>query len=738
MKPHNLTLFSLPLAAAVALSSCKKKPEVVTGQTPTTPTPAAEKPAEEAPPVVVVPPVDRASKLGFAQMLPKDTSTLVLLQHGDEVAKRFKGSKLYAFMEKQNPSMTEPDPTEATGGVTAMDILGNEFFLATGKTTAEQSKNLMTFSGRSNYFQTRSTLKMIISSLQGGEMDMSDMEPGAMVANFIKDPKSGIDLLKKSEMPAIYAGCKPSAESKEKVMQTFAGFTANLAMAGAAVEEISFEVDGRKFSGNQLSGKKLVEELQADQAMMENLEESLDEETRKELFSVVAEKNLIAVTGEVNGYVVLFVGSRKEDLKFAATPAESLAASPALSFVDPYLEKNPITVAYSEQGVLEGLSSSNGFSDIAEAIRDAIGGNGKIDTREIEAMLDVISERQKDLMSLSKFSTFGAVAMLDEGFKLETFGGSNMPNIQPEVTNKMGALGSAPDVAVFANWTSNAAYGVKMNAYLESLVETAYSVTKNISTWEVEENPSFDQFKSMFTMFEENFSDDAVQVWQSLNGDMSDGLGNETAFVIDLNGEMPPIPNVPQELVKDGKFPRISWVKPVKDRSKLVSAWGKINTSGENIMKQVSAMMEQEQAMPKPMSSKDNGLITWFFAGPLFTDDFAPSVTLNDKWFVASTSKNQGVNFVNQAAASNTGKTGAFLSVDFDALRKCGKHWVDAVDKNKDAVFKDNESAKEDFTENKQLINDGLEALSELDEMSLHSRKESNVERTSLHLKTRK
>ena len=154
-------------------------------------------------------------------------------------------------------------------------------------------------------------------------------------------------------------------------------------------------------------------------------------------------------------------------------------------------------------------------------------------------------------------------------------------------------------------------------------------------------------------------------------------------------------------------------------------------------MGEVSKMMERDQAMPKPMSSKDNGLITWFFAGPLFTDDFAPSVTLDDKWFVASTSKNLAVDLAKQAGSSASGKTGAFMRVDFDALRACAEHWVKAVDENKDAIFENNPSAGEDFTENKKMITDGLKAFVEMDELTLHSREESGISRSTIHLKTR-
>jgi uncharacterized protein YoaH (UPF0181 family) len=732
-------LFSLPLAASLAVISCKKNQTASpvtatqTGES-VNPVTTPETPLIPAPSVS---PGDRASKLGFAQMLPKDTETLILIQNGAEVAKRVKGSKFYGFLKSQNPGIDDMVDGEGGDSLGAMDILGQEFFLATGKNTGEQSANLVRFSNRQNYYQFRNLLAMVISSLKEEEPDMEMLSEEGPLFDMVKDPQSGLELLKKSESPPIFVGCKTTAENRDKVLQAFKGMTANLAMAGASAEELNFEADGRTFEGHQIAGKKLVEDLKADQALIERMDEKLEKDVQAELWKILAEKNIIAVTGVVNDYVVLFVGSRKEDLTFASTPAESFAAADALSFVDPYLEKNPVAVAYSDKSVLEGLSSGNGIAVIAQALRDAIAGNGKVDTREIEALLDVIAEREKELTSMSKFSTFGAVAMLDQGFKIETFGGSNSPNFQTEAKNQMGALATQKDTAIFVNWTGNAAYGVKANAYLESLVETTYAITKNVSTWDVKENPGFDAFKQYFTLFEENFSDDTVKLWQAMSVDMNDGLGNESAIVVDLNGEMPPLPNVPQELVKAGKFPRVSWVKPVKDRAKLAAAWDQMNASGESIMKQVSAMMESEQALPKPMSSKENGLITWFFAGPLFTDDFAPSVTLDDKWFVASTSKTHAVALAQAAASSNTGKTGAYMSVKFDALRSCAEHWLKAVDDNKDALFEDNESAAEDFTANRKMIQDSLGALGELDEMTLHTRKESGSDRTSFHLKTR-
>lgn len=738
---NKLSIIAYPVAAALVVASCKKTPPAPTTAPVNTAASDVEQTAPEQPAAPPVAPVDRASKLGFAQMLPKDTETLVLVQNGKEVVKRIKNSKMFGFAKSQNPAIDSAMSDDGTGGLTALDFLGDELFLATGKSTDVQTGHLMKASNRSNYFQFRSILEMVIASAKGEEPDMESLDPINAQIALVQDAETGLALLKASEMPPSYIGVKCTKENQEKIQQAFSGMIGNLATQnelGDALEEITIEKDGRSFKGSKLVGKKLVAQWRGNEGLMSMLEQKVDQATLDELFTLLGEKNVIAVSGSVNDYVVGFFGSREEDLQLAATPADSFATSDNLKFVDSFLEKNPVLVSYAKGSVISAITNNSGISYLTDAFRDALASNGEVDTREIEALLDVVKEREREMSSSLKISDLGMVGYFEEGFKLETFGGSNTPSIIASANNKLGALGDGKDVAVFANWTSNPAYTIKTNEYLESLTETMYAIAKNVSTWEVgEENQGFAAFKQYVTMFDETFSEHIVGAWDAMSTDFPAGLGNETAFVIDLNGEMPPIPNVPQELVKSGKFPRISYLKPVKDRSKLASAWEKINQSGESIMGELSKQMQQDQAMPKPMSSKEDGLVTWFFAGPLFTDDFAPSVTLDDKWFVASTSKKHAVDLTKLAASSTSGKTGAFMRVDFDALKACAEHWVKAVDENKDAIFESNPSAAEDFTENKKMIMDGLKAFGEMDELTLHTREEGSTSRSTIHFKTR-
>ncbi len=738
MKKKNL-FYALPIATTIALSSCKKPTPAPPTSEPVTTTTAGETTTEppivETPVVTNVAPVDRAAKLGFAQMLPADTETLMLFQNGQSIIDSLKASKLWQSLADENPE-AEAFLDSSGESLSAGDILSKEFFLATGKGTAKQTGNLSIYSERSAYHSMKMLASTFLSDIGGDDEDgMKKMEASRkMMKDLLSDPKFGATWLEKAEMPPIYFGCKTTSENAELVKSGFAMVATGLAGQMPFVEEYEFEVGGHSFKGTRISGEALVKLAEGDG--YEQLKTQFGDKTTTDMLKVAKNKNIIIGSGSVNGYELILIGSRPEDFQFAATPAESFAASKSLAFVDPYLEKKQIALLYASQSVLEQAQKSGGISVFCDGLSDGLAGNGKIDTREIETLLKIVSESEKDVLSMDVPSDFGAIAMLDQGFRVETFGGSSLPGLNIAKNNQLGALAKGDGIAMFANWTSNPAYDNAVRAYLEATVQAAYSVAKSVAELEIED-PSMTSFKQGFTMFDQTFRTDAVKIWAALSTQMAEGIGNETAVILDLNGEMPPIPGVPQELVNDGVFPRISAISPVADRAKLADSWKTINASGENLMKSVSEMMGSEQAMPKPMSSNNNDLTTWFFAAPLFTDDFTPSVSVSDKWFVISSSKKHAGYLVKAADASNTGVKGAFFTMDFGAMTKFGEKWLNAVEKNKSAVFAGNEFAESQFISTKEMMSNGLKAFSEFDKLNIHVRKEAGVSRSTLHFKTK-
>jgi hypothetical protein len=214
---------------------------------------------------------------------------------------------------------------------------------------------------------------------------------------------------------------------------------------------------------------------------------------------------------------------------------------------------------------------------------------------------------------------------------------------------------------------------------------------------------------------------------------MHTSLGRETALIVDLSGSVPAIPGIPQPVVDQGKFPRFSMIKPVTDRAKLGDSWTKINTSATGILAKVSEMAGQDIPMQKPVSSDKNGYTTWFFPMPFFNDDFMPSVTVGDKWFAASSSKNQALDLIGKADKGGTTRDGLYFCMNFNTLKKYSGDTLDLLGKNAAAIFGENDMIQEQLKEATKVIS----AIDDLDKLTVQARREGGVMRTSVHFKTR-
>ncbi len=688
---------------------------------------------EEEPVVPQVDPLVRASKLGFAQRLSADTESLVWVRGGKEWRDSIRRTSLWQIAVEQSPDLAKDEPFDPQNPTpSVLDLLGQEFFLATGVGTTKQSNQLLTLANRINYFQLRTSVKQLFEKKPAAEMDSM-----AWVKELARDPETGANWLKQAEMPPILVGFKTTAENREKVNTALLQLSAGLASAGDAAEPVEVSRAGGKFSGTQVSGKKLAEMIAAEPSGLEAIDQSIGQQARKELLLAMREKNLMVMSGELDGYALLFIGSRVEDLQFADTPAASLAASPAFRFADAYVDHSQLGLVYGKETLLKAFSKSSGFSEMARAVRDGVAGNHQSDTRELEGLLDLLVEKESAFLGMMNETSLGAVIYLDQGLRVESFGGQDMPSLRMKQPLTLGALADSEDAAIFANWSEDEAYNRAAYAYLESIGDAIYGVARQTENMDLSAVPEFAQFKKGLSVYNQHFRDASPQLWEAVTKDLQDGLGNEGALVVDFLGDMPPLPKVPQELVNDGKFVRVSLVHPVRDRVKLESAWKKINASGEQVMKGVSELMGQSQAMPKPMSAKSDQLVTWFIPGPLFTDDFLPSVTLNDQWFVASSSKNQAVALAEAASHSKQGKSGMYVQVRFKCFARILDHWLNAVSSHEAQVFQGQESMKKNFDENLPMLRRVSSVFQSYDTLTIHSRTVRGEMRSSVWLKTK-
>lgn len=746
-------------AVAVGLGACNKKEEV---KAPEAPAPVAEAPVKPtpapaippAPKVPVLSAAERAAKLGFVKHLPQDTEVVLSFYNGSKTAERVKASKLWKLVEKEmgggmvdisddedikdeeaeKPAADKEAAAAADEPAGPAMLFGTEFTMAMGKSAGEQGANLMKFSSRMNYFQMRGIAKAFVAAAKKGdasalEESLSNELSAELGMNLLKDPESGVKLLERMGMPPLYLGFRTTESQRAAAAQQVSAMVANVGMLGEMAEALEVEKAGQKFQGFKISGAKISETMAASRKAME---ENLDAATVDQLLALVAKKDIVILTGTIGDYVVFFMGGSADELNLATAPEQSLVASNALAFSDAYASKDLAALIYGQKAAIDTLYASiGGLADITNGLRDGISGaDGIGETRDLEALFQIVGEREAALRKLTTVDAAGTVAFFEEGLKIESFGGPDQGAIDWKTPNKLAHLGDSPDVVLFADMTVDAAYDEKFRAYFESLVETGYALAMKVTEIPVE-SEEVTKFKEMAKMFDGKFRTDMIALWDA-GDEFGSSLGKERAFVVDLKGGAPAVPGIPQNVLDKAKVPRISMVAPVTDRAKLSGSWDKMNTTLTGTLAKISEMTGQEIPMQKPMSSERSGNTTWFFPMPFLTDDFVPSVTVGDQWFAASTSKNQALDLIGKATAGGETRNGLWFSMNFRALETYADETFKIVDENAEAI-----TGAGLTPEQKKHAKDAIKVLSDLDKLTVHSRLEGAVQHSSVHFKTR-
>lgn len=733
----------------LGLVACKEKLSTtapVSAGVATTVTEAVTPLADESVPVAKASPDGLAKALGYAKYLPKETEGYVGVFDGKGFVDSIRGSKIgkYAESRAAEAGIDLDEIKEDPDAGMILPLFAEEFFVAMGKGMDEQANNLMLLSESSNFHQMKFLVKMVEAEMTGKELD--DVEEMAMplIGGLLQDPKAGLAILEKAQVPPVTIGFKISdQETREGMSGLIAGgFQELLEEAGPdgedVMEAVSVERGGATFSGVRIVGEKVSKLL--DEEARAEMSEMMDPASIERLLKLVSEKNIVMLSGEHEGYLVLFIGAGVEELQVAATPADSLVARTDLSFLDAYADKKLLYVNAVSKKLLDGLTkNSTAMGSMAAGIKAGLEETeGFGDTRDMGVLLDLLIKQEKGLMGLNEYSNMGVVVYREEGLKIETFGGTNAPAAMLDVPHSYGGLAKRDGVLLFSDWVSNEEYSSMSLEYLDTIGEVAYLGAKRMSALEIDD-PDFDEFKEVFGMFDEMFKADLMKLWKGIRGDLGDGLGGEGALIIDLKGGLPTVPGIPQVVADNGKAPRIGMVKPVTDREKISSSWQNINAAAEGLLKTFSEMNGENIPMQKPMTSEKDDLKTWFFASiPFQTDDFVLSVSVDEKNFFASTSKS----FVQELSAElgeakpDPARKGAYLTVNFKVLRDYANGWIDMVEQNAEAITGSPDGAEE-VKAMLPEVREVVGAMDELQSFEAHTRNENGQVRSSMHFKVK-
>lgn len=678
-------------------------------------------------------PADLAETYGIVEHLPASTEGLVSFYNLGDAVKRLGETEVAAILRlalEQNGTSL-PELLASPDYLQSLPFWGEEVFIAFGEGSVAQGKLLMEVSNANNYatgLQIAMGLKAVIEgeSLGNGDHYLKWLE---------ENPERVVKWAKEAKMPPITLGSRIPDAERQMIVAQLGQFLPMAMMANATHEIVSMvnvEQAGTNFTGIKVDGKAALEAGGDD--FREGLREIFSVEQTEAIIEGLRDNDLVALFGEVDGYLVFHFGSDIEQFDLAEALGDSLASSGNLDFLTDHAKADPLALVYGSKEAVSLNGEGSVFGDLFRGFKAGLASEGLFgNTQELDLMLDDAAEQEAELLKLEDYHRFGQLMHIDDGLRIESYGGRRKMLIT-ERPLPFTTLGKGENVAFFSTADTDREDSQKITDYISTIIELGYMVASKVAAEDIDD-PDFREFNQGFQLFDQKFKADVLTVLEAITDDLDTGLGTQGAWVIDLNGAMPPVPNVPKALIDGAKVPRFSMVANVEDRAAIAKSWGRINGAVENIVANIGEMQGEQINMLRPMSTKGANIDSHFYAMPFFDGSLSPSANVSDSLFVLGSSTDHAAEIAAADLSAGSDLTGLYAKLDFVELAEYGEQWLDLLLKEGASFM--GEYQYEDMKENEAVIRESIKSLKALGPLTIHSRVENGEHRSSIHLQSK-
>ncbi len=753
MKRRPLHLLLAPVTAlfvASVFTACDKASEKTSNPTQPEPAkPATEKVAAAPAPAPAKPIADAAkpaaqsaditkiaSTYGFAAQLPKDVEGFSAIYHLHDIWVSFSQSKwattlLDLEQVKQEPQIqnffkqwNSPEAQKAKDLLEA--IFGNEFLVVEPAGFADKVAPLVDAYGKiyGAYLQ-----QAFLAGLSGKKMDPKEIQ--TLMQNAAPEL---IPAFAKCDVPPLLlitkAGALPWTTAGKAKADIDGAFKQLTGMVGTklppAFELGSFKVaDKYEFQTLSVTAKKLVAQFQEVQFELQLKELLGDEAKAKELVAQISAKRAELAWGWVGEYFVVSIGSDHNHVKFAASEAESaLAISDVARRAVQFADKKPMGLAYVSKLLFEKFAPQIEFADKFKGISNEL--RGILKPEYITAMQADVKKLEGKAQSLftRQFDPMVSVSYVEGGIHADGFGG--LRNSSYDSSKPLGFSSLlTPASFLFFDSRDNGTHSKAVVDFVEDAAITVWAWYEKYGHTMIpeEERKSAAVVEGMAKPMVE-------QLWKS-GRLLGKALGDESAFILDLNGNVPKLQDIPPFLA-DGKIPRIAYVAELKDRAALAESW----KGFASLIRQIGAFIppaELPQGVPEPVMKMDGDVELHFIPLPMPTDDVLPHIAISkDRWII-STSPSFSKELASKAAATTGPALGNNDQINFSAVWNLAEVWLGVLDKNSEQMLGPVE-AKE-FQKNRPLIGTILKLARSFKGLESQISEESGQARVSVHIK---
>jgi hypothetical protein len=644
-------------ASAVLLAGCGKKETAgSSGQ------PAAGSAAVAAMPV--------ATHLGIATQVPADADLFFAGYGADKMI----GGVIKSVLESDVASMIPEGPEAEEKLKKAGDIVkytGDEAFVFVGPGVGGQLETV----GRSYRDLSAAWLGfatgVMLDTLakKDGEPDLSGLED-SLSEDLLEKWMDAVEKDERLQVPSIVMGWRPHAEKEAECRDAVAKGLEALLAGKEHVTPVAFEVSGVAMTGHELSGREVFgeivtkarEEMQKQEGGAEALEKISPERIERLLVALEKVRFMIA-TGSLEGRIVIYLGNGKEGFQLAGSPEESLAATDDLKWTHGFAERGIAGVAYVSEPVVRAalpwLDSSDYWLSLSRSIRPPIK-----EERLLRELLASMADTSRELARRDA-SAWSAVIVDDEGVRYESRGGWPDPALDYVAPLRMTDAAVSRKPAIRMHWVQNRArkdLSWKQVEQFGLLMESVLNEFKSAD-------------ESVAAMIPEGAVPRLMEEIRKLNHAYRDefraGIGDEVAFAMDFQGEVPPVPGISEETVAKARMPRFIVARSITDRAKVDASGASFAASWKSLTTWATELSGTDYPLTLPQKLESDGLVTWYPPLPFIGGDFVPGVTMNDRLWMLGTSKSMTAGFAkSMATPGSASETGMIVEMDFAPLRE--------------------------------------------------------------------
>lgn len=586
---------------------------------------------------------DAAPHTGIAARLPADTeaffTTINLPKHLEALKASNWAKDVDAFLNDKTPA---PSAAKSESGLpdasaAARQLWGRDFFLALGKGGARAVaswQQFLTIQAELQYFT------MMQGSLGGGDVKKTKLEQALALALEDADLlKRAAEVVSKLELPPLLLGIQ--TDKPEEVLKELVPAELVTTLKGKAkLSEVTISksdhyqiVEGTfsAFLTDEMK-KALIASLPADKTeAIAIISKTLDE---------VQKKPFALAYGTLAGHVVVAIGSsRPTQLQLVDDPAKSLLSRPEMSFVLDYVTKDLTSIFFSQADTLQAMQNPEPMQPI---VRGVLAGLRK--SPVFAKVAESLAPRAAELSGLErelqdrKFAPATGVAWWDKGLHLELKGGQSPEGLESTRPLRFASLIDDPSVVLGVAYHGDTAMTGKLRALIEAWAVTLYETSGELVKTGLggPNGPEIQKWadKEIIPLLV-NFYTGSKNLFQK-------GVGNEHAWIIDLGGQVPPLPIFPQKKDKEQapKMLRIASIDDVSSRTVIADSWTAMQDSLNKLA--ASFPMLAGQKLPAPeASNKPAGLTTYAYNLMPGVEDLTPCASVNNQMLIIGTSTSQ-------------------------------------------------------------------------------------------------